>query len=94
MPDLAGLIPMLFVNDLEEAIDFYTTHMGSMASTFLEEFYDDCPRIEFAFQDALDESFITRCPTLPWSRPSCPILVRAYFSSAFPTMPPSSRSDR
>ena len=35
-----------------------------MTSTFLGEFYDDYPRIEAAFQDALDESLDPRGPEL------------------------------
>ncbi len=38
--------------------------MGSRTSTFLDEFYDDYPRIEAAFQDALDESLNPRGPEL------------------------------
>ena len=40
------------------------SHMGSMISTFLDESYDDYPRIEAAFQDALDESLHPRGPEL------------------------------
>ena len=35
-----------------------------MTSTFLHEFYDDYPRIEVAFQDALDESLNPSGPEL------------------------------
>jgi SAM-dependent methyltransferase len=36
--------------------------MGSMTSTSLDEYYDDYPRIEAAFQDTLDESLNPRGP--------------------------------
>ena len=38
--------------------------MGSIISPFLDEFYDDYPRIEAAFQAALDESLRPRGPEL------------------------------
>lgn len=38
--------------------------MGSITSTFLGQFYDDYPRIEAAFEDALDESLNPRGPEL------------------------------
>ncbi len=38
--------------------------MGSISSAFLHEYYDDYPRIEAAFQAALDESLHPRGPEL------------------------------